>query len=206
MFKMPKEKINNSKLICVTGFMGSGKSTFVNFLKQMGCETFVADEFVHNSYLKGNIGFKIIKDNFGIDYVNDECVDRPKLRELILNNQEKKFLLEKLMNKVIYDKIFELKKENRQIIVELGTYLFFEEYFKDLFHKVVVVDSLDKNYKKNNFKKFSKIEKFSTKPVGNSQNPQKEGVFYTDFLVGNHGNLLDLEKKAKDFLKVLTHI
>lgn len=206
MPKMSKEKINDSKLICVTGFMGSGKTTFMNLLKEMNYETFIADEFVHNIYLKNNIGYQIIKNNFGNDFVTDECVDRNKLRDLILNNPEKKELLEKLMNEIIYKKILDLKNEKRLIFVELATYLFFEDYFKDLFKKVVVIDSLDKNFKKNNFKNFSSIKKFSTKTVGNSKNIQKEGVFYADFVVENDGNISDLKSRIKDLIKFLIDI
>lgn len=209
MCKMSKEKItlpSNSKLICVTGFMGSGKTTVMHIIKQLGYKTFITDEFVHSIYMNGNIGYEIIKKNFGIEFVTNNSVDREKLRNLIINNSNKKALLEKLMNKVIYDKIFSLQKENDLIFVELGTYLFFEEYFKNLFKKVVVIDSLDKNFKKNNFKKFSHIEKFSTKPVGNFKNPQKTRVFYADFIVENDGNLLDLEIKVKDLIKFFDHI
>ncbi|MDE7075298.1 MAG: dephospho-CoA kinase, partial [Malacoplasma sp.] len=165
MSKVSKNKnlTSDSNLICITGFMGSGKSTFVKFLQDLGFNVFVTDEFVHKLYKKNEKGYELIKKYFGSDFTNDIEVDRKKLKELILNDSNQKTLLEKIMNKIIYDEINELKRKKELIFVELGTYLFFEDYFKNLFNKVVVVKTNNKNYKNNYFKNFSNIEKFSTK-------------------------------------------
>lgn len=191
----------SSKLICISGFSGSGKTEFLSCLSKKGCNTFSVDEYVHSIYKKNNIGYEIIKNNFGVEFVNDQEVDRPKLRDLILNDNDQKLLLEKLMNKIIFNKLSELKFKNELIFVELGTYIFFENFFSSLFQKVIIIDSNGKSYKKNIFKKFSNIEKFSTKLVGNSKNPEKSNVFYSDFVVKNDGNLMDLEASATEIIK-----
>ncbi|MDE5767622.1 MAG: dephospho-CoA kinase, partial [Malacoplasma sp.] len=184
MSKVSKDKslTNNSNLICITGFMGSGKSTFAKFLQDLGFSVFIADEFVHKLYKKNEKGYELIKKYFGDDFTNSVEVDRKKLKDLILNDSNQKILLEKIMNKIIYDEINELKRKKELIFVELGTYLFFEDYFKNLFNKVVVVETKNKNYKNNYFKNFSNIEKFSTKPVGNLKNPKNSNIFYADFI------------------------
>lgn len=197
---------NTSKLICISGFQGSGKTEFLKCLSNLSFETFSTDEFVHNIYKKNEMGYEIIKNNFGKDFVNDLEVDRTKLRELILNDNHQKTLLEKLMNKVIYNKLSELKLQSKLIFVELGTYIFFEDYFSNLFRNIIIIDSKDANYKENFFKKFSNIKKFSTKPVGNSKNPQKSNIFYADFVVENDGNLLDLTEQAKQLVKFFKYI
>ncbi|MDE6082479.1 MAG: hypothetical protein K2F52_01215, partial [Malacoplasma sp.] len=52
MSKVSKNKnlTNNSNLICITGFMGSGKSTFTIFLKELGFNVFIVDDFIPVSY------------------------------------------------------------------------------------------------------------------------------------------------------------
>ena len=205
MSKVSKNKnlTNNSNLICITGFMGSGKSTFTIFLKELGFNVFIVDDFIHGIYNKNQKGYELIKKYFGSDFVNDKEVDRKKLKDLILSDNNQKILLEKIMNKIIYDEITKLKRKKELVFIELGTYLFFQDYFKNLFNKIVIIKSSNKNYKENHFKKFSNIKKFSTKPGGNSKNIDNKGIFYADFIVENDGNLDDLKVKAKELIKFL---
>ncbi len=204
MPKVSESKISNSSnLICITGFMGSGKTAFTKFLGELGFEIFITDEFVHNFYKKNEKGYELIKKYFGSEFVNDDEVDRKKLKDLILKDNTQKSLLEKVMNKIIYDEIDILKRKKGLVFVELGIYLFFENHFENLFNKVVVIKSDNKKYKKNYFKKFSHIEKFSTKTVGNSKNTENSTTFYADFIVENDGNLSDLKDKAKELIKFL---
>ncbi|MCF0218035.1 MAG: dephospho-CoA kinase [Malacoplasma sp.] len=193
----------SSQLVCITGFMGSGKSQVMTFLQEMGYKIFLADEYVHQIYQKNEVGYETIKNNFGTEFVNDNEVDRNKLKELILSDVAQKKLLEKLLNKLIYQKINELKRTNQLIFVELATYLFFESYFADLFGKVIVVDAKNQNFKKNEFKKFSSIQKFLTKTVGNSKNATHNGVFWADYIVENVGSLVELKGAVKKMLAFL---
>ncbi|MDE5545614.1 MAG: hypothetical protein K2I76_03290, partial [Malacoplasma sp.] len=59
MSKVSKNKnlTNNSNLICITGFMGSGKSTFTIFLKELGFNVFIVDDFIHGIYNKNPVSY-----------------------------------------------------------------------------------------------------------------------------------------------------
>ena len=43
-------------LICVTGKMGSGKTTFLNFIANQGYKVFEADAYIREIYKKDCIG------------------------------------------------------------------------------------------------------------------------------------------------------
>lgn len=199
MSKMSKETKNN-KLICITGFVGEGKTTSTLFFASLGCQTFVTDKWIHQIYQKHKKGYQLIVKLFGKQYVNDQEVDRKKLKNLILSNKKAKYLLEKHINKLIYKRINQLKRLNKIVFVELGIYLFHVEFFKDLFSKVIVVDGKNKE-KNNDFRKFCAISKFSTKTVGNSKNVDNQGVLEVDFLVENTSDVKNLHSNLNSLFK-----
>ncbi len=200
MSKMSKNVKTN--LICITGFVGEGKTTATNFYTSLGYETFNTDKWVHKIYLKNNEGYKLILKLFGKKYVNDKEVDRKQLKELILSNKNAKYLLEKNVNQLIYKRIKSLAITGKKIFVELGIFLFHPQFFGDLFSKIIVIDGKNKE-KNNDFRKFSSIEKFSTKSVGNSNIAGNSGVFYCDFLVENMSDIETLKKNLIQILQIL---
>lgn len=83
--------------ICITGKVGSGKTTAIEYLSSLGYTTYIADEYVHSIYKVGAIGYKKIAKSFGKEYVNEVEVDRKKLGKLVFSNP---IALEKL-NKLL---------------------------------------------------------------------------------------------------------
>lgn len=203
MSKMSKRKNQKSSLICICGFVGEGKTTSTNFFNDLGFQTFITDKWIHSIYKKHQIGYKLIKKLFGNKYVNETEVDRKKLKELIVKDKVAKYRLEKNINSLIYKKINQLKQKRTFIFVELGIFLYNSSYFSDLFDKVIVVNGRKDNPVNDVFKKFSHIEKFSTKPVGNSKNHLIDGVFYCDFYVENNKNLHFLQDELIKLLSFL---
>lgn len=196
MYKMP------NKLICITGFKGHGKSTTIKYLKNIGYKTFEVDKWVHQIYKKHKKGYILIKKLFGNGYVTDLEVDRLKLKELIISSPMAKKKLEKNMNKLIYKRINQLKRHSGIVFVELATYLFFKDFFANLFDKTIVINNPNKE-ENEIFRKNSNIKKFSTKTVGNSNNVEKMGIFYCDFLVENTSTIENLKKELFNLVTFL---
>lgn len=106
------------KLIGVTGFSGSGKSTFCNFLKQLGAYVVDADEIGRNILKKGSSALKEVKDIFGEKYIMENGeLNRKKLGELVFNNKDE---LEKL-NRITFRKIEE--EIEREILNSVGEFV-----------------------------------------------------------------------------------
>ena len=126
-------------LICITGQIGSGKTSVLKEFQNLGFKTFEMDEYIHNIYKKGEIGYQLIKKTFGDLYVNDVEVDRKKLGQLVFNNKEMLDKLNNLTIPIIQQKIIELKKLNDDIFVELGIFLNYEAEFENLFDYVILV-------------------------------------------------------------------
>ena len=126
-------------LICITGQIGSGKTSLLNEFKSLGFKTFEIDKYIHEIYKKNKIGYQLIKKNFGDSYVNEIEVDRKKLGQLVFNDNKKLNKLNSLTIPLIRQKILELKNINEHIFVELGIYLKYEKLFNNLFDRIILI-------------------------------------------------------------------
>ena len=126
-------------LVCITGQIGSGKTSVLKEFENLGFKTFEMDEYIHNIYKKDEIGYQLIKKTFGDLYVNDIEVNRKKLGQLVFNNKEMLDKLNSLTIPIIQQKIIELKKLNDDIFVELGIFLNHKTEFENLFDYVILV-------------------------------------------------------------------
>ena len=96
--------------ICITGQPGSGKTTAIQYIKEAGYNTFIADEYVHSIYKVNKPGYKAIKKAFGAKYVTSKEVNRKALGNLVFKNKNALKKLNKLMNPLIKSAIVKLPK------------------------------------------------------------------------------------------------
>lgn len=186
--------------IVITGYSGSGKSELMKMLKVEGCNVFMADEYVHQIYQFGEIGYNIIKKEFGLDYINEGEVDRKKLGNLVFNDSTQ---LEKLNNLIIplIRKKIESLNNKQKWYVELAIFLNYPNQFKNIFDKVVFVKQDKGIIDKNNAEKFRHIENLPTFCSKVIKNNNKINGFQIDYIVDNSGNLSQLKEEVFKLMK-----
>jgi len=189
--------------ICITGKPCSGKSLAMQFIKEQGYNTWSADEWVHDSYKVGRIGYKTIKKHFGDKYVTKKEVNRKELGSLVFKNKKALNKLNSLINPLIKKAIVNLDKRENWFI-ELATYIFYPQDFAKIFDKIVLIVN-EQNWKKDTQKqKFSYLKKIPTIFVENSKN-LNSSILYID--IGKHKKVpLNVDffvnnSKTKNFLK-----
>lgn len=106
-------------VIGITGYLGSGKSTVLEYFADLGFYPINADKIVHELYKPGRDGWHKIKNYFGDRYISkDGTVDRAKLRREVFNNPVKLRILEKMIHPLVYNEINKiLHKTNSSLIV-----------------------------------------------------------------------------------------
>lgn len=148
-------------LICITGLSGVGKTTILNELKNE-YKIAILDTLVHEHYCVNDRGYDIIKNNFGIEYVNENGVDRKKLGQLVFSDAEQMDKLNLLLEPLIIDIIEKLKKQaiNEIVLVEAAALLTNYDRYSRFFDKIILIQAPHDRVMQNTKNKFFYLDKF----------------------------------------------
>lgn len=104
----------------VTGGAGSGKSVVCERLGDHGVSVILADELARRAVMPGMPAYEKILDYFGTGILDEDgTINRAKLRQVILQDQEKKQKLESF----VHPEVFRLMAEDYQAAGENGAEL-----------------------------------------------------------------------------------
>jgi len=92
--------------LAVTGGIGSGKSTALAFLAELGAATVSSDVIVHQVYTSPEI-VSALDGRFGAPVVLDGCVHRPALSEAVFGDEQALAWLERLTHPLVRRRIEE---------------------------------------------------------------------------------------------------
>ena len=121
-----------TKIIGLTGGIGSGKTTIANHLKSLGIPVYNSDDQAKKIlYLPETI--KSLKSVFGNSIFSNNLLDKEKLSKLVFNNPEKLKFLNQIIHPVVkvdFDKwLFENK--NSPLVIKEAAILFESGSYKD---------------------------------------------------------------------------
>jgi len=81
-----------TKVIGLTGGIGSGKTTVANYIKSLGIPVYIADEKARK-IMDTKTVVELVKTTFGQSVITDHKIDRQKLAQLVFNHPD---MLQKL--------------------------------------------------------------------------------------------------------------
>ncbi len=115
-----------TKIIGLTGGMGSGKTTVAKMFMELGIPFYFADE-AGREILRQSDTIEILRDYFGEDIIIGGQIDRAKLSAIVFNNSEKlEFLNGVVHPRVRKDYKLWLEKNKAEKIVMKESALLFE--------------------------------------------------------------------------------
>jgi dephospho-CoA kinase len=187
-----------NNLIVVTGKSGSGKSTLMHYLIKNGANTLILDDFVHEIYKFGNIGYEKILSHFGRQFVTKTSVNRNKLRRIVFSDKNE---LEKI-NNIIYEIVSQkLKSLEGTWFVEMAAYLDLEKVYKKFFKNVILVLAKKELTLRNISRKFKHVENFSLRSNISTLSIDKTINIDYDILVENYGKIDELDQISRSIIK-----
>jgi len=93
-------------VIAVTGGIGSGKSTAINFFKKRGVPVIDTDQISRELVEPGSPALDTITSTFGIAFLRaDGSLNRFKLREHIFSNNKEREKLQAILHPLIYQEV-----------------------------------------------------------------------------------------------------
>ena len=180
----------NNYLIAITGNIGSGKSTVLKTVNELGFPTLSLDEFTSAAY-------ELQKDNliktFGKEIIKDGKVDRKTLAKIVFGDSVKRQSLNELLHPVIFDLAFCEAKEYPVCFVEVP--LLFESGYADKFDEVWLVIAPKSTLEKRVlFRDNMSKDEFEKRL--NAQIADESKLSLAHYVIKNDGDLQDLKNQT----------
>jgi dephospho-CoA kinase len=195
-----------TKIVGITGGIGSGKTTFSNHLKKLGFLVHESDMVVSEIYTKPKKQFlSFIKEKISQDAINHNKINKAEIANVIFNNNTIKKLLERRIHKEVQSSreafIKKYTKKKKKIIFA-DIPLLFENRLEKNFDLVICIISSRKNRSKRVLKN-KKFTKENLNKIFKAQTTDKVRKKHSQIIINNN-------KTKKDFIfsieKVLTRL
>jgi dephospho-CoA kinase len=193
-----------SLVIGLTGGIASGKSTVSAMFTDMGIPVIDADIEARLAVEPGEKAYNDIVSHFGTDILEDDrTINRPKLGEIIFNNEEKRLLLNSIVHPAVRERMAQKRKQAEaadEKAVVLDIPLLFESKLTELVEKIIVVyvdeqTQLERLMKRNGFSEEEASARIK------SQMPLKDKVSLADAVIDNSGSI---EQSKQQLMVILT--
>jgi dephospho-CoA kinase len=129
-------------IIGLTGGIGSGKSSVAEIFHKLGAAIIDTDEIAHRLTAAGQPGVAVIRDQFGLDYLQaDGALNRELMRALIFSDITARRKLEAILHPLIRTEIATLvKKISAPYVIIVVPLLIETSAYRDLVQRVLVID------------------------------------------------------------------
>ena len=191
-----------TKIIGLTGGIGSGKSTIANYIASKGVPVYIADDEAKKIMERDDVKQKI-QNLFNESILNlDKTLNRKKIAEFVFNNPEKLKELKAIVHPKVQLHFKHWVKEHESfpyIIKEVA--ILFETGGNKQCDKVILITAP----KELRIKRAMKRDNLTKKDILvriNNQLPDSEKIKLSDFVVENI-NLNDTLLKIDEILKIL---
>ncbi len=174
----------------LTGGIGSGKSTALAYLHELGAATISSDDIVHGLYSNGDV-IDCIREHFG-DTVVDGAggISRPALAGIVFSDEAELRWLEDLLHPFVRESVAvwveeQQKARPRPALIVVEVPLLFETGFAQRFDYIMLITAPDEVRRKRLTAKLTDSE-FRRRRA--QQMPEEEKVRRSDFVYDNTGS------------------
>ena len=185
-----------TKLVGITGGIGSGKTTFSNYLKKLGFVVHESDTVVSEIYNNPKKQFlSFIKEKISQDATNHNKINKAEIANVIFSNNKIKKLLERRIHKEVQisrEAFIKKYTKKKKKIIFADIPLLFENKLEKNFDLVICIISSKKNRTKRVLKN-KKFTKENLKKILKAQTTDKERKKRSQIIINNN-------KTTKDFI------
>ena len=190
-----------TKIIGLTGGIGSGKTMVANYIKSLGIPVYIADDEARE-LMKSEKIIQEISSKFGSEIFENGILNRQKLAELVFNNPQE---LEKL-NHIVHPAVknhFEnwvTKHEHHSLVVKEAAILFESGSYKDCDVIITVTAPLEIRLQRVTTR--DKTNKESVLKRIKSQWTDEQRIAKSDYVIHNI-SVNETYKQTNEILKLL---
>lgn len=189
-----------SKVIAITGGIGSGKTTVFNFLKSLGYHSINLDVISREITLPNTKSYHDIVLHFGEGILNaDKTINRQKLRDTIFNDKKDKQVLENITHPEILKELqrrINEYQQNKPIFVEFPLIVELMEQGQ----KFSYIDEIWLIISNNQLEQSIQRDNQDTQSIIQQQEDNDTRKKYADIIIENNGTVKELYTKVKELL------
>jgi dephospho-CoA kinase len=201
---------NNIKVIIITGSIGTGKSTAVNIIKNLGYKVLDSDKIVHDGYNKGEDLYHKVVERFGQEILNeDKSINRQELGKIVFNDDESLMELNKIVHIYVAEKLMQGVEECKDEVIFLDIPLILEKLKQEkkyaLKYDEIWLIYVSPETQVMRLRQRAIMENKNPEDVLNiinKQIPIDEKAAMSDEVIDNEGTVEELELKIKQLLKI----
>ena len=184
-------------VVGLTGGIGSGKSAATAIFEDLGIDVVDADLASREAVLPGSKALDQIQKKFGNEILlEDQSLNRARLREIIFDNSEDKTWLEQLLHPEIRH-IIQSKLENSSSeYVILVSPLLFETDQQEFCNTTILIDS-SLNSQVSRTSKRDSVSEDSVKKIISAQMSRDDKLKIAKIVINNDDSLEQLESNVK---------
>ena len=194
------ETVKTTKIIGLTGGIGSGKTTVANYIQSLGIPIYISDQEAKKVMDSPEI-IEQIKNTFGHEIVNEGTLNREKLAEIVFSNPEKL----KQLNAIVHPEVkkhfdsWVIFHSNDKIVVKEAAILFESGSYKDCDAIISVIAPLETRIQRV-MDRDSTTRELVIKRI-NNQISDEERTSKSDFVINN--DTLENTKKQIDEIVII---
>jgi len=183
----------------ITGGIGSGKSTALAYLRELGAAVISSDDVVHELQLEDEI-VAAISEHFGEQVLVDGAVSRPALAHIVFHDREALDWLEALLHPNVRRRVDEWAREQgkarpRPALLAAEVPLLFEAGWAGSFDYTMLITAPAELRRKRINGKLTDSE-FARR--SEQQMPEDEKIARADFVCHNTGARKDLKESVRE--------
>jgi len=184
-------------VVGLTGGIGSGKSAATAIFEDLGIDVVDADLASREAVLPGSKALDQIQKKFGNEILlEDQSLNRARLREIIFDNSEDKTWLEQLLHPEIRH-IIQSKLENSssEYVILVSPLLFETDQHKFCNTTILIDSSLNSQVSRTS--KRDSVSEDSVKKIISAQMSREDKLKIAKIVINNDDSLEQLESNVK---------
>ena len=195
-----------TKIIAITGGIGSGKSTFCSKLKEKGFKIHSSDEQVAKIYKNPDKKFVTYLRTIGLSKsISKKNINKKIISKIIFENKQIRKKLELYIFKIVRKKrsdFIKQEKEKKTRLIFIDIPLLFENNLEKQFHKVISIIA-SKQVRLKRLKKTRKMTETQFKNIIRSQTSDVIRKKKSDYVIYNNSTLKDYKTKINKLINKL---
>nr|WP_297309431.1 dephospho-CoA kinase [uncultured Flavobacterium sp.] len=191
-----------TKIIGLTGGIGSGKSTIMKYIESLGYKVYYSDEAGKKVMLQKEVIDKVVSLLGKEVLFDDGNLNRKVIAEKVFSNKEKLSQLNAIIHPAVARdfEVFVSKLEENEIVVKESALLF--ETKMDESCDITILVTAPENIRIQRVIQRDAISEFEVKQRIKNQMPEEDKIQKADFVINN----LDLNKSFDDIATIFEKI